>query len=80
MAVLHRFTLKHNKQLGGWALIDQAGKIVRIFDTKTDALAGGTLERLVGKQGGTVRIHKQDGGFAEERTYPRSRDPRTSPG
>ena len=80
MTMLHRFTLKHNKQLGGWALIDQSGKIVRIFDTKTDALAGGKLERLVGKQGGTVRIHKQDGAFAEERTYPPSRDPRSSPG
>jgi hypothetical protein len=29
---------------------------------------------------GTVRVHKQDGKFAEERTYPRSRDPRVSPG
>lgn len=72
--MLQRFTLKKNKQLGGWALIDQTGNIVRIFSTKADALAGGTLEGLVGKQGGTVRIHKQDGGFAEERTFPRSRD------
>jgi len=80
MAMLHRFTLKHNKQLGGWALFDQTGHIVRIFGTKTDALAAGKLERLVGKQGGTVRIHKQDGKFAEERTFPRSRDPRSSLG
>ena len=31
MAALHRITLKKNKQLGGWALIDQTGDIVRIF-------------------------------------------------
>ena len=80
MAMLHRFTLKKNKQLGGWALIAQSGDIVRIFGTKTEALAHGELEKAVGKQGGTVRIHRQDGQFAEERTYPRSRDPRSSPG
>ena len=80
MAMLHRFTLKKHKQLGGWALIDQSGDILRIFATKAEALAGGKLERLVGKQGGSVRVHKQDGSFEEERTFPRSRDPRASPG
>ena len=45
MAMLHRFTLKHHKQLGGWALIDQTGDIWRIFATKTEALARGELEK-----------------------------------
>jgi uncharacterized protein DUF2188 len=80
MAALRRFTLKKNKQLGGWALIDQTGDIVRIFGTKTEALARGELEKAIGKQGGTVRIHRQDGQFAEERTFPQSQDPRVSPG
>ena len=80
MAMLHRFTLKRNKQLGGWALVDQTGDIVRIFGTKTEALARGELEKVIGKEGGTVRIHRQDGQFAEERIFPRSRDPRSSPG
>jgi hypothetical protein len=80
MAMLHRFTLKRNKQLGGWALVDQTGDILRIFATKTEALARGELEKVIGKEGGTVRIHRQDGQFAEERTYPRSRDPGASPG
>ena len=79
MAMLHRFTLKHNRQLGGWALTDQTGDIVRIFATKVEALARGQLEIAIGKQGGTVRIHRQDGQFAEERTFPRSQDPRASP-
>ena len=80
MAMLHRFTLKRNKSEGGWDLKDQTGEVIRTFSTKAEALAGGKLERLLGKQGGTVRVHKQDGQFAEERTFPRSRDPRASPG
>ena len=80
MAMLHRFTLKKSRQLGGWALVDQTGDIVRIFGTKTEALARGELEKVIGIEGGTVRIHRQDGQFAEERTFPRSRDPRSAPG
>ena len=74
----HRFTLKHNKQLGGWALIDQTGDIFRIFGTKREAMAPGALAGVIGNDRGTVRIHRQDGQFAEERTFPRSRDPRRS--
>jgi Uncharacterized protein conserved in bacteria (DUF2188) len=80
MTMLQRFTLKKDNHLGGWALMDQTGNLVRMFGTKAEALAGSKLERLVGKEGGSVRIHKQDGRFEEERTYPRSRDPRASPG
>jgi hypothetical protein len=29
---------------------------------------------------GSVKIHKETGGFQEERTYPRSKDPRKSKG
>ena len=79
MAMPGRFTVKHHKQLGGWALSDQTGDIWRIFATKAKALAHGELERTVGTEGGTVRIHRQDGQFAEERTYPRSGDPRRPP-
>ena len=78
--MLHRFTLKRNKTDGGWELKDQTGQVITTFRRKTDALAGGRLEKMLGKKGGTVRIHKQDGRFEEERTYPRSRDPRASPG
>ena len=74
MSMQHRFTLKKNKQLGGWALVDQTGDIVRIFATKTEALARGQLEKAIGKEGGTVRIHRRDGQFAEERTFPLAAD------
>lgn len=80
MPMLHRFTLKHNGRDNRWDLKDQTGEIVRTFQRKRDATRGGVLERAVARTGGTVRIHKRDGILEEERTYPRARDPRASPG
>jgi hypothetical protein len=57
--MLHRFTLKRNKTEGGWELKDQTGDVIKTFSTKTKALAGGKIEKLLGKQGGTVRVHKR---------------------
>jgi hypothetical protein len=74
--MLKRFTLK--KEGGSWILHDQLGDLVKSFKTKDEALEGGVLEKLVGK--GSVRIHREDGEFEEERTFPRSADPRRSPG
>jgi hypothetical protein len=78
--MLRRYTLKHNGRDSRWDLMDQTGEVIRTFQRKADAVAGGVLERAVGKSGGTVRIHKVDGTIAEERTYPRGSDPRQSPG
>lgn len=75
--MLQRFTLKRGPG-AGWELIDQEGGVVRVFKTKAEALAGGALESIVKE--GTVRIHKEDGAFEEERTFPRSEDPPRSPG
>lgn len=47
------------------ALFNQLGERVKAFKTKAEALTGGTLERIVGQD--TVRIHRQDGRFEEER-------------
>ncbi len=74
--MLKRFTLKKDED--GWALFNQHSERLRGFPTKADALTGGVLENLVGE--GTVRIHREDGQFEEERTFPRSKDPRQSPG
>ena len=49
------------------------------FPTKAAALKGGVLEKAVGGRG-SVRIRKRDGKIQEERTYPRSADPRGSKG
>lgn len=74
--MLQRYTLKQEGD--GWALKDQEGGVIT-FKSKAEATSGGQLE-AIGKIGGTVRIHKEDGTFEEERTYPRSEDPRQSPG
>lgn len=74
--MLKRFELKKDGE--GWGLFDQLGERVRDFATKAEALGAGTLEGLVGT--GTVRIHREDGEIEEERTFPRSEDPRQSPG
>jgi hypothetical protein len=48
--------------------------------TKEDATKRGALKRAVGESGRSVKIHKENGRFQEERTYPRNRDPRKSKG
>ena len=45
MAMLHRFTLKRNKTEGGWELKDQTGEVIKTFETKAEALAGGPRSR-----------------------------------
>lgn len=78
---LTRFTLAFDHRKDDWALRnDMTGRTVRRFETKEEATKGGVLEDAVGSQGGSVRIHKLNGLFDEERTYPRSRDPRSSKG
>jgi hypothetical protein len=81
MSNLPRFTLAFDQQKEDWALRnDMSGRTVRRFETKVDATKGGVLEDAVGDAGGSVRIHKLNGMYDEERTYPRSRDPRSSKG
>lgn len=48
------------------------------FDTKSEALKN--LREVVGTNGGSVRIRKTDNTIQEERTYPRSKDPKKSKG
>lgn len=78
---LRRFTLAYDRQNEDWKLEkDGSRQVVKRFDTKEDATAGGVLKRAIGKEGGSVRIEKVRGGYQEERTFPRSKDPRKSPG
>ena len=81
MAKLPKFTLSHNQQKDRWDLRkDKSHTLVKSFGTKEKATKGGVLERAVGKAGGSVKIEKMKGGYQEERTYPRSADPKKSPG
>ncbi len=79
MTQLPRYTL--TRENGTWILVEEESKTVaRTFRTKVEAMKGGTLRRAIGRQGGTVRIRKATGQIQEERTYPRSQDPRQSKG
>ena len=67
------------KSLTGGALEKEgSNRAKRTFDTKEDALKN--LRDAVGPHGGSVRIRKVDNTIQEERTYPRSKDPKRSPG
>jgi hypothetical protein len=78
---LRKLHLVKDKGRGDWALKPEGGdRAVRRFDTKEVATKGGALSDALGKQGGSVRIHKQDGKIQEERTYPGSKDPPGSRG
>jgi len=81
MAKLPKFTLESNEKRNTWDLKkDKSGEVIKRFDTKADATKGGALQRAVGPDGGSVKIQKESGRYQEERTYPRSKDPRTSKG
>ena len=64
-----------------WSL-EKAGsdRALRKFETKAEALKGGVLKEAIGRAGGSVKIHKENGRIHQERTYPRGKDPRGSKG
>ncbi len=81
MSKLPKFTLDKNERTDRWNLTDdKTNRTVKTFETKADATKGGALEKAVGPSGGSVKIQKENGRFQEERTYPGSRDPKSSKG
>ena len=81
MAPLPRFTLSHDENKNKWVLThDRSRKSVKTFTTKAAATRGGALKKAVGRDGGSVKIQKVSGRYQEERTFPRSADPRRSKG
>jgi hypothetical protein len=79
MARLPKFFLGFNKTSKKWELTDEGKSVVKRFKTKEEAMKGGVLSKAV-KGKGSVRIRGLDGKIQEERTYPRSADPRGSKG
>lgn len=78
---LDKYHLTHDPKADKWRLEKEGATLAAaLFDKKSDATAGGALSGAIGKAGGSVRIHKLDGKIQEERTYPRSADPKTSKG
>ena len=81
MAKLAKYTLERNEKTERWDLVNDANdRTVKSFNLKADATAGGALEKALGKEGGSVKIQKENGRIQEERTYPRSADPKKTPG
>jgi hypothetical protein len=76
---MDRYDLSHDGN--NWKLQRQGGdRASKVFDgmTKEEAVRG--TSDFMQDHPGSVRIHKLDGTYEEERTYPRSADPRQSPG
>ena len=81
MAKLPKYTLEYNEKKDTWDLEkDKSNRVIKSFSTKEKATAGGVLRKVVGSEGGSVKIQKEDGEFQEERTFPKSADPRKSKG
>ncbi len=78
---LDKYHLTHDSKAGNWRLEKEgADRATKVFPTKGDATKGGALSGALPAAGGSVRIHNQDGTIQEERTFPRSKDPKGSPG
>jgi len=81
MAKLPKFTLEYDEKRDRWNLErDTTNQTVKTWETKADATARGELKRAVGPGGGSVKIQKTNGRYQEERTFPRSADPKRSRG
>ena len=80
MTKLPKYTLSHNDKKERWELKkDKTHELIKAFDIKADATAGGVLKKAIGGTG-SVKIEKENGRYQEERTYPHSADPKKSPG
>jgi hypothetical protein len=81
MSKLPKYTLSHNDRTDKWVLKqDKTDRVVKSFENKADATAGGALSKAIGSAGGSVKIEKLNGRYQEERTFPRSADPQKSKG
>ena len=81
MGNLPKLTLEYDEGRGKWELQkDKTGQVVKRFNVKENATKRGVLRKLLGSSGGSVKIQKVNGRFQSERTYPKNKDPKRSPG
>lgn len=77
---LSKFTLFHDGEYGQWVLKrDGAARALKRFAKKAEALDHAS-KRFGDDFPASVKIQTIDGKLEEERTYPRSMDPRQSKG
>ncbi len=64
-----------------WKLQKQGGeRASKVFEGQTKEEAIRETSDFMQSHPGSVHIHKKDGTYEEERTYPRSADPKSSRG
>lgn len=64
-----------------WELTKEGNsKASKSYETTKDEAIKQSASYLKGGAGGSLKIHKEDGKIQEERTYPKSKDPKTSEG
>lgn len=62
-----------------WKLQKQGSERAhKTFETKAEGLE--YSKEFMKKHGGSIKVRKEDGKIQEERTYPRSKDPKKTPG
>ena len=70
MPALTKYTLDFDEKKKKWTLRnDKTKKAEKSFRTKASATKGGALKRALGKNGGSVKIQKENGRIQEVRTY-----------
>jgi hypothetical protein len=81
MTRLRKATLQKNESTSHWDLIvHESDRILQSFPTKEQATAAGSLEEALGEAGVSVMIRDEHGRFQEERTFPRTKDPKRTRG
>lgn len=69
-----------SKQGDKWVAKTKQDKVVASAPKKVDAVKKTAAAARKDPEAVTVRIHKENGRIQEERTYPRSADPKSSKG
>jgi len=59
---------------------ENAERASKVIDSNKVEAIKESKEFILNQGGGSLKIHKNDGGFMEERTYPKSNDPKSSKG
>lgn len=70
----------HLSKRGNEWRLEKAGSNQALLKARTKVEAIQKTSRYMKNKQGSVRIHKVNGRIQEERTYPRSKDPRSSKG
>ncbi len=59
---------------------ENAERASKVIESNKQEAIKQSKEFIIDNGGGSLKIHKNNGGFQEERTYPKSNDPNKSKG